>query len=507
MKRSSMFLAIVSALAPSAVAAVSSCEDLAKLSLPQTEITLVQTVPAGAFTPPQAPNGRGPDPVFRTLPVFCRVAATLRPSSESIIKIEVWLPESGWNGRLEVVGNGGWGGTINYPNLGQELAAGYVVAGSDTGHDTNNSEFTFGHRERLIDFSYRAVHETALKAKRIVETRYGNGPRFSYFNGCSTGGRQALNAAQRFPEDFNGVIAGAAANPLTRLHAGSMWNTRAAHKEPGSYIPPEKYEPIHKAVVEACDRLDGLKDGLIGDPTKCTFDPKQLLCKDGDANTCLTAPQVESLRAAYSGAVNPRTDEQIFPGWERGFELGLRVTEGPKPENNAIDTFRAVLQKPDWDWQTLDFDRDIALTDKLGADTVNASDPAKMKDFFARGGKLFLFHGWSDPNIAPRNSVNYYEKILDTVGGAQASGSIRLFMLPGMGHCGGGEGPNTFDRMAVITQWVEQGKAPERINASHSTGANVDRTRPLCPYPQTAQYNGSGSIDEAANFTCKAPGN
>ena len=500
---------LVTLLTPAAFAAATPCEDLGKLAFPHTKITLAQTVPAGTFTPPAQANGKGPDPVFKTLPAFCRVTATITPVNDSEIKIEVWLPASvgngGWNGRFEAVGNGGWSGNIGLNNLGAAVAEGYAAAGTNTGHDSNNSEFTFGHLERLIDFAYRAVHETTVQGKSIIKAFYGEAPKFSYWNACSTGGRQGLSAAQRFPQDFDGIIAGAPANPMTRLHAGSMWNTLAAHKEEGSYIPPAKYPAIHKAALDACDALDGLKDGLIGDPTKCHFDPQTIQCKNGDSDTCLTAPQVESLRKAYSGAVNPRTKEQIFPGWEPGFELGLRVTAGPQPENNAIDTFRAVLQKPDWDWRTLNFDSDIAATDKAGNATINAADPAKLKDFFGKHGKLLMFHGWADPNIAPRNSVNYYQKVVAAVGDRQASDSIRLFMAPGMGHCGGGEGPNTFDKMRVIAEWVEKGKPPSSIVASHATSGVVDRTRPLCAYPQVAQYNGTGSIDDAANFACKEP--
>lgn len=502
-------LSLLVLFASGIVSAATPCADLAKLSLPNAKVTLAREVAPGAFEPPSNTQGKakGPDPIFKKLPAFCRVALTLTPSSDSEILMELWLPSSGWNGRFQAIGNGGWAGNIGLQNLGAGVEEGYATAGSNTGHTTNNSEFTFGHPEKLIDFAYRAVHEMTVQSKAVIKAFYGQAPRYSYWNACSTGGRQGMSAAQRFPEDFDGIIAGAPANPFTRLHAGSIYNTTMANKEPGSLIPAEKYAPIHKKVVEACDALDGLKDGLIGDPTKCKFDPKELLCKNGDANDCLTAPQVESLSKAYSGAVNPRTKEQIFPGWERGFELGLRVTSGPQPEANAIDTFRAVLQNPTWDWKTLDFDQDIAETDKRGNQTVNAADPAKVaKDFLGtRKGKLLMFHGWADPNIAPRNTVNYYNKVVAAAGGAaKASNSIRLFMFPGMGHCGGGEGPNAWDKMKVITEWVENGKAPDSFVASHSTGGAVDRTRPICAYPRVARYNGTGSIDDAANFTCKA---
>jgi len=249
-----------------------SCANLAKLNLPDTKITMAQVVPPGEFTPPPNPGGRGggrgPAPVFKTLPAFCRVAVTLTPTSDSDIKSEIWLPMQGWNGKLQVPGNGGWAGNIGYPNLAAALADGYAAAATDTGHTGGSAAFAYGHPEKMLDFGYRAVHVTAVAGKALSLAFYGNGPKEAYFNGCSTGGRQALNAVQRYPADFNGVIAGAPVNPMTRLHAGSMYNTTFAHKDEGNYIPPSKYPMIHKAVIEACDALDGLKDGLIDDPRR-----------------------------------------------------------------------------------------------------------------------------------------------------------------------------------------------------------------------------------------------
>jgi feruloyl esterase len=285
-----------------------------------------------------------------------------------------------------------------------------------------------------------------------------------------------------------------------------MHNTLFAHRDEATYIPPSKYPMIHKAVVEACDALDGVKDGLIGNPMVCNFDPKVLLCKGADSETCLTKPQVELAQAIYGGTSNPRTKQLVFPGWERGSELGWNVTAGPNPEGPAVDTYRyVVFNDPNWDWHTLNFDSDIALSDQRGNASINAVS-TDLSPFFDTGGKLLMFHGWSDPNVAPRNTVNYYNRVLETMGGAsKVSDSIRLFMVPGMGHCGGGEGPNTFDKVATIDGWVTSGKAPDKIVASHSSNGKVDRTRPLCPYPQVAKYKGSGSIDEADNFSCAVP--
>lgn len=485
-----------------------SCARLANLNLPDTTITTAEIVSAGEFTQPANTNagrggGRGPSPVFKTLPAFCRVAVTLTPTSDSDIKSEIWLPLTGWNGKLEVDGNGGWAGSIGYPNLGIALAAGYVSAGTDTGHTGGSAAFAYGHPEKMLDFGYRAVHVTAVAGKAIIKAFYGNAQKEAYFNGCSTGGRQALNAVQRYPADFNGVIAGAPVNPMTRLHMGSMYNTTFAHKDEENYIPPSKYPMIHKAVIGACDALDGLKDGLIQNPAACKFDPKVLECKGADGPECLTTKQVAMANTIYGGAINPRTNEQIYPGWERGSELGWSVTAGPQPEGSAIDTYRyVVFQNPEWDWHTLNFDSNVALADKMGNATINAVE-TNLRPFFDAGGKLLMFHGWQDPNVAPRNTVNYYTSVLKTMGGeAKVTNDIRLFMVPGMGHCGGGEGPNDFDKVGTLDQWVLTGKAPDSMIASHALAGTVDRTRPLCPYPQVAKYKGNGSVDDAANFVC-----
>ena len=504
--RSVLVLAAVivcAAAVPRADAA--SCESLVTLKLPNTTITLAQPVSAGAFTPTIAPGAPPPRVNFGDLRAFCRVTATIKPTSDSDIKIEVWLPSVGWNGRHEVVGNGGWAGSIGYAALSDALRDGYAAAGTDTGHEGGSAKFALGHPEKLIDNAYRAVHEMTVQAKVIVAAFYGDGPTFSYWNGCSSGGKQGLKEAQRFPADFDGIIAGAPANNMMRLHIGSLWNAAAVHATDASAIPPAMFPAIHKAVLDACDALDGAKDGLIEDPTRCHFDPQVLQCRADAGPPCLVPAQVEALRKIYGGAVNPRTNEQIFPGWARGFELGLGVTAGAQPESTPLDTFRYVVtQNPEWDWRTLDFDADVAKADAVDHGVITSVDP-DLSAFFARGGKLLLYHGWGDPNISPLNTVNYYNSAVVKNGGVKATETkMRLFMMPGMGHCRGGEGPDTFDKMRVIRQWVEEGKVPGRIVATHRTGDAVDRTRPLCPYPQVAKYTGTGSIDDASNFACVA---
>jgi feruloyl esterase len=495
----------VSAVCAASPAFAATCDSLASLALPDTTITLAQTVAAGAFAPPG--GGFMPSPVSpKTLPAFCRVAATLRPSKDSDIKIEVWLPSQGWNGKFQGVGNGGWTGSITYSALMEALKKGYATASTDTGHAGNplDGSFALGHPEKVTDFGYRAVHEMTLKAKAIVAAFYDKSAQYSYWNGCSSGGKQGLKEAQRYPEDYDGIIAGAPANYWTHLTAATVWVGAATHKDPASFIPPEKYRVIHQAVVEACDAVDGLKDGLIDDPRRCHFDPKTIECSGTDASTCLTAPQVEAVKKIYGPATNPRTGEAIFPGLEPGSELGWALMAGGKePSEIGMAEFRNIVyHDANWDWRTFDFDKGVALAEKVDNNTITANDP-NLKQFFSHGGKLLMYHGWTDPLIAPENSIHYYTSVLDKMGGASKAGaSIRLFMVPGMDHCGGGEGPNAFDSVGVIEQWVEQGNAPAQMIAAHSSAGKVDRTRPLCTYPEVAKYKGSGSIDEAASFLC-----
>ena len=489
------------------LAASATCASLASLSLPNATITMAQPVAAGDFTPPAGGRGRGPGAAaFKSLPAFCRVAATLTPASDSDIKIEVWMPASGWNGKLQSVGNGAWAGAIGYPALGTALAAGYAAASTDTGHTGGSATFVVGHPERLIDFAYRSVHEMTVKAKAIVAAYYSNGPKFSYWNGCSTGGRQALAEAQRFADDYDGILAGAAANYVTHLQGTQVWIAQQAHADEASYIPPNKYALIHNAALEACDAIDGVKDGVIENPTRCHFDPDALACKDGDGPSCLTAPQLTLAKRIYSGPMNPRTGQQLFPGLEPGSEMGWASLAGPRPSALAVETYQyLVFQNPGWDFKAFDPDRDVALADKLISGTMNSVDP-DLKPFFNHGGKLLMYHGWADPGIAPLNSVHYYTSVVDATGGtAKTADSIRLFMVPGMGHCRGGDGTDTFDAIGALDKWVENGKAPDRIVASRIRNGAADRTRPLCPYPRVAVYKGSGSTDDAANFVCGLP--
>lgn len=495
---------VVAAALSAAPILAASCESLGSLSLPEATITSVQTVEAGAFAPPA--GGRGNNNAYKELPAFCRVAATLKPTSDSDIKIEVWLPISGWNHKYQAVGNGVWAGSIAYGDLAKALHEGYATSSTDTGHTGANGSFALGHPEKLTDFAWRSEHEMTLKSKALIAAFYGEAPKRSYWVSCSSGGRQGLKEAQRFPSDYDGVVAGAPVVNWTHRAAAAIWVAQAALKDPASNIPPAKYPAIHKAAIEACDETDGLKDGIISDPARCKFDPKTIECKDADGPSCLTSGQVEAVRKIYTPATNPRTGEIISARYEPGSELGWRIiVGGPEAFGTPVDHFRYVVFKnPAWDWRTLNFDSDIALTDKIDDGTINATDP-DLSAFTGHGGKVIMYQGYSDTNIPPGNAITFYDSILNRMGQAKTSEAVRLYMAPGMNHCGGGEGPNSFDMVSAIEQWVEDGKAPSQIIASHSSEGKVDRTRPLCPYPQVAKYKGTGSIDDAANFTCKQP--
>jgi len=502
-----------------AAAFAQPCDGLKSLKLPETTVISAEAYAAGTFAPaaPAAAQGKQAPASYKDLPAFCRVAATIKPTDDSDIQIEVWMPEAGWNGKLEGNGNGGWTSSINPATLATGLRRHYAAAMTDTGHDGGSGSFALGHPEKLIDFGYRSTHEMTVKAKAIIAAYYGRPPDLAYFTGCSAGGKQGLTEAQLFPGDYNGIISGAPGNNWTHMMAQIVWVAQAVHKDEASFIPPAKLPALHEAALAACDARDGVKDGVIDDPTKCKFDPKAIQCKGTDGPSCLTAPQVEAARKIYSAVRNPRTKQEIYPGFEPGSESGWgQFVAGPTPTTFATDLFKFVVFKnPDWDYKTLNFDSDIALADKIDNGTNNATDP-NLKSYFERGAKLLQYHGWNDQLIAPLNSVNYYqsvERMMDVAvkaGGSAAKGgsssvraSYRLFMEPGMSHCQGGDGPSNFDMLSALEQWVEQGQAPDRIVAYRVRDGKTDRSRPLCPYPQAAVYNGKGSTDDDQNFTCR----
>jgi len=522
------------ALVPQAQADPPACERLAELALPKAKITSAQIIAAGSFTPPAnlSPWLGGDPATYKRLTAFCRVVADARPSGDSNVKIEVWMPVSGWNGRFRAHGNGGFAGEIDYHSMGVAAGQGYATAGTDTGHSGSgiDARWALGHPEKVIDFGYRAVHEMTQVAKAAIKAFYGKSPVRSYFAGCSNGGRQALMEAQRFPEDYDGILAGAPANFWTHLLTSALWDAQATTLDEASYIPSSKLPAVARSVNAACDAQDGVADGILSDPRQCRFDAATMLCKDGDSPTCLTAPQVTALEKLYEGA-HDADGRKIFPGFLPGAEEGeggwATWITGSAPGNGLLFNFAIgffsdmVYDKADWDYKSADVDQALKAAEGRTARTLNATDP-NLKPFRDRGGKLILYHGWNDPAISALNTIDYYQTVVGTMPPGQVEPFLRLYMAPGVQHCGGGPGPSSFGQgggtpgadpqhslQLALEQWVESGTAPSTVIAtryaerpSDDARAEVMMTRPLCPYPQAAAYNGTGDPNDAARFTC-----
>ena len=494
---------------PAAPDPVVSCASLASLALPNTTITSATVVDAGTFIPPGTSGDRALAAASRTyggLPAFCRVAATLMPSSDSDIKVEVWLPAVDWNGKFQAVGNGAFTGSIRYNSMAAAVDRGYATSSTDTGHEGNTASFGLGHPEKVVDFGWRSVHDMTVTAKEVVAAYYDDGPRYSYWNGCSAGGRQAMKEAQRFPDDFDGIIAGAPGNDWTGRAGASLRVAKPLEANEVARLSAEKRQLVHAAALEACDADDGVTDGVVGDPERCDFDPGVLRCTGAENDSCLTSAQVNTVRMLYSSPENPKSGRPItglFPGSELGW-TDLGWTRSARA--TGLEQFRYLtFADPEWTVDQFNFETDIVQAEEVDNDTLNALDP-NLEPFFDRGGKLISYHGWSDPQISPANATQYYRRVVDTIGDAAAvHDAYRLFMAPGMGHCGGGEGPSRFDMLTALEAWVEEGRAPDSIVASRERDGAVDRTRPLCPYPQRAVYTGSGSTDDAENFVCRTP--
>lgn len=507
------------------------CEALAKLNLPNVTIATATAQAAGEFAGPRHPfTGADISAFYKQLPAFCRVVAKAHPSSDSDITIEVWMPLDKWNGKLQGLANGGFAGAINYLELGASLQHGYVATGTDTGHTGSpiDAAWALGHPEKITDFGYRGIHEMTRVAKLVVPQFYGSAPKRSYFAGCSDGGREALMEAQRYPDDYDGILAGAPANYWTGLLSLAVLDTQAVTATPASFIPPAKVATIGKAVVAACDELDGVSDGVLNDPRQCRFDPATIQCKeDGDANECLTAPQVDALKTIYAG-IHDASGRTIFPGYLPGAEEGeggwaLWIT-GPAPAKSLMAYFglgyysNMVYDQKDWDYKTFAVDSSMKAANSKTADALNATNP-DLSAFRSRGGKLILYHGWNDPAIPALSTVNYYQGVIAKMGRSAANSFTRLYMVPGMQHCGGGPGPENFgealDATSVDPQhniritlenWVEKGTAPSSFVVSKAaSAASPEITRPLCPYPQSAKYKGTGDSNKAENFTCANP--
>jgi hypothetical protein len=527
-----VFLWIV--VAPVAHGARQSCEQLTQLALPNATVRSAETVAAGTFTAPaNTTRYLAGDPGFyKTLPAFCRVLVQDKPTADSDIKIEVWLPSSGWNGKFRGQGNGGFAGEIGYAALGGAVQEGYASAATDTGHANGGTDasWAIGHPEKIVDFAYRAIHEMTAVGRAVTKAFYGDAAQHTYFSSCSNGGRQALMEVQRYPEDYDGVIAGAPANYWTHLLGGALYNAQATTLDPASYIPVNKIPAIAKAVNTACDAQDGVTDGVLNDPRKCHFEPASMLCKRDDSDACLTQPQVTTLKRLYDGS-RFSNGEQIFPGYLPGAEdgqggWGLWIT-GPGPGKSLIFAFgigffsNMQYEQKDWDYKKANVDEAVHAADKKFANVLNATQ-ADLKPFESRGGKLIVYHGWDDAAISALNSINYYHAVVSKMGQKAADSFLRLYMVPGMQHCGGGPGTDVFGQYdlaigndpqhnmyVALENWVEKGTAPSSIIAAKLSGpepgAAPKMTRPLCVYPQVAKYKGTGDTNDAANFVCAAP--
>ncbi|HYZ32384.1 MAG TPA: tannase/feruloyl esterase family alpha/beta hydrolase [Crenalkalicoccus sp.] len=535
---------------PHDAAAARSCADLATLALPGNgSVTAAEEIPAGSYTPP------GTSTAYPNLPAFCRIAATLRPSPDSNIRVEVWMPMgAAWNGRLNGTGNGGYAGTISYSALATGTALGFATANTDQGTSPStglDGTPLVGHPQKWIDFGHRATHLMTTAAKRLISEFYDQGPSRSYFTGCSDGGHQAYQEAQRFPEDYDGILAGAPANNRTHLQVGGPYIYNSLRASPASGITEQTGQVITQAVLAACAGKDGglASDPFLTDPRQCRFDPRSIVCgAGGPPGACLTPEQAEAARLLYRGPHNPRTGQRIYVGVPRGSESGHTfdwallggLTDPNNPRNSLL--FNGLLQ---WVFGagfqpvSFDFDRNVRQLDQVLAGDINANDP-DLRAFRARGGKLLSYHGLIDSLVPPYDNINYHLRVVqaeqagweaaeqipegaDTVDPAalrRTQEFYRLFLVPGMGHCGGGPGPNVLtaspsmlfagdperNALVALQRWVEQGVAPERLVATHfvnnSPAAGIAFTRPLCPFPQIAQYRGTGPTTDAASFDC-----
>jgi len=509
------------------------CAKLASLSLPGTKVVSSELVAAGAFTPPgqEQPSANG-KALFSWTPAFCRVVLMEKPSVDSAIPIEVWMPARGWNGRFRGQGNGGFAGSTDYMGLALAVTKGYAGAATDTGHTGSAGDATWalGHPEKVIDFGYRAIHEMTVKARAVVEAYYSAPATHTYFASCSDGGREALMEAQRFPEDYDGIIAGAPANNWTHLLTTALYDTQALTLDPEDYIPSSKLPAIQAAVLAECDAADGVKDGVINDPRSCHFKPATMICQGAETDQCLTAKQTHSLEVLYAGS-RDASGKEIFPGYLPGSEDGpggwsLWVT-GPAPLKSAISGLAKgyfadmVYERADWDLKSASIEDALKAAVARTSHALDANDP-DLKPFVARGGKLILYHGWNDPAISALNTIEYYEAMRAATGEKLADSSVRLYMVPGMQHCAGGPGatnfgqywlpPGTFpddaehDVNLAMEAWVEKGAAPQQlITGKYGEQANhwpLVMARPLCAYPKGSQYKGTGDTNDAANFTC-----
>jgi feruloyl esterase len=521
----------IGAIESAAAATPTSCANLSTFSYPDTKINYALSQPGGPYVAPDAWHL-----AFTNLPPYCEVSATIAPTTDSSINVRVWMPTQNYNGRYLGTGNGGYAGGFFFSELADGINRGFATANTDMGTAPaagTNGDVLVGHPEKWKDFGWRSTHLMTTFAQAVINAFYGNPASRSYFAGCSTGGQQALMEAQRFPNDYDGILAGAPAFNRTHLHTVLISEYRATHRTAQSFIPPTKFDVVNSAVLAQCKRQDGAapNDPFLTDPRDCRFDPASLQCPaGGDGPSCLNADQVAAMKVYYAGSTNLATGTIIAPGNARGSEtsspaaLGFALNESSN-EPTFDSLFKWVFGLT-WQWQTFDFNKDMATVDQVLAADLNATS-TDLRPFAAKGGKLILYHGFADPLIPSQTTINYYNALVQTMTGSTSAKSVaqtqqfaRLFMAPGMWHCKDGPGPNAFggsiqqqapsydpkyDLLSGLMHWVENGAAPRSVIATKYLGdaaqSGIVMQRPLCPYPQFPQY-GTGDTTQASSYTC-----
>jgi feruloyl esterase len=481
-----------------------------------TTFTAAEDIPAGKFVTSTGAT-------ITDLPAFCRLAATMKPTAESNIKLELWMPAN-WNGKFLGTGNGGAGGTIRYNDLAIGLRRGYAVANTDMGTGPDGVSTVVGKMDKIVDYGHRSTHLMTTLSKTMLKQFYAAEPSRSYFFGCSTGGAQGVQEALRYPQDYDGIVVGAMGHNRVPAHVAGLWAYAVTQQDMTTYLTPAKRKLWADKVMASCDALDGLTDGVIGRPDKCAIDPAVMQCAAGDGPDCLSAGQVGALRKIYGGPVHSVTGEQIYPGFLRGTELSF-TAEVPSPTSvsgGGNFPFQWIWGV-NWNWRSFDFGADVDVMRNALNFAVDATS-GDLSAFKARGGKMILFQGLADPIAAPEETGNYLKAVEKAMPG-QSDQFVKLFNAPGMSHCGGGAGPNVFgnfrvgfpqqatdptrDLLAAVEQWVENGRVPNQIIATkyvgnQPTGA-VERTAPLCAWPKVSRYNGTGDVNSAASFSCVTP--
>lgn len=475
-----------------------ACHALLTVPLAHGTVSLSDTVEAGAFRPPIPDPPGAPPTDYAGLPGYCRVSGLLTPSADSHILFELWLPETGWNGRFLQVGNGGAAGSIVYSALAAGLKKGYAVTNTDTGHSGGGGEFAWavGHPEKLTDYAYRAVHEVTLASRALTTAFYGKSPDKSYWNGCSTGGRQGLVEALRYPEDYDAIIAGAPANNFGPLMALSIQVVRNVGVPEG--LPINKLNLLKEAAIAQCDADDGVVDRVIGEPAHCKFDPSALVCKGAETASCLTQAQVSAARNVYAGVIG-KSGKFFFPGTGVGSELAWGFYASPRFPIGP-NFFQAVgAGDSTWTPANFDADRDVPRLQAKSVD-IAATSP-DISAYLGRGGKLMLYHGTTDGLIPYRNTESYYKQLERKFGASARANQIRFFAVPGMDHCAGGEGAFVVDWLSDMERWELSGVAPDVLAASRPP-IGKPFARPVCAYPKFAHYQGSGNPSDAASWSC-----